>query len=152
MRTLLAVMLALVVGTAWSTSKFEFLFDGNSDQRILQADQREMIYIGESEKWILTAVLEDYAAKSPFKIMHSLTQYREPKSWDQVGVSYSRIWSYGYIDCRLHQLFILNEFYTSDANQIVFDNKFSRGEYIVDLDANIVLQTLFIFACSTDDT
>jgi len=150
MKKILFTALLLLASVVSAEPKFEFGFNIENDVKTLEADESQLNYIGESSKWILVANWQQSSANSAIRLMHSLTQFRETKVWDQTGIKYDRIWTYGYIDCRLNQLFILNEFYTNNRNEVILDTKFSPGEYIVDLDMNVVLQTLYIFACKSE--
>ena len=150
MKKLLFTALMMLASLGHAESRFEFSFKENNDVKTLEADGSQLTYIGESPKWILVANWQGRSDNNAIRLLHSLTQFRETKIWDQTGIKYDRIWTYGYIDCRLNQLFILNEFYTNNLNEVILDTKFSPSEYIVDLDMNIVLQTLYIFACKSE--
>jgi hypothetical protein len=120
---------------------------GAENSQTLNEDESDLVYIGETASWILLAAWEDYQKNKEIKMMHSVTQFRQPRVLQSTDINYTRIWSYGYIDCRLHQLFIQHEFYTDNDNNILLNSNFSSGEYIVDLETNVILQTFFIYVC-----
>lgn len=152
MRSIITVVLMFIVTTvlAADNSKFKFNFSTDAQGQQISADLKQMTYIGEATKWILSATWEPWTDNSAIKLMHSMTQFRAPEKTDINQISFQRIYTYGYIDCRLSQLFILNEYYTTQDNLVVLDNKFQNGEYIVDLEANVILQTMLIYVCKSE--
>ena len=152
MRSIVTVVLLFLATTllAADNSKFKFNFSTDAQGQHIAADLRQMTYIGEATKWILVATWEPWTDNSAIKLMHSMTQFRTPERTDINQLSFQRIYTYGYIDCRLNQLFILNEYYTTQDNLVVLDNKFQNGEYIVDLEANVILQTMLIYVCKSE--
>lgn len=152
MRSIIAVafMLLTAVSLAADNSKYNFTFETNTQGKHIVADLQQMIYIGEAAKWTLLANWEPWSENSAIKLMHSVTQFRKPEQTDVNQIAFQRIYTYGFIDCRLNQLFILNEYYTTQQDLIVLDNKFQPGEYIVDLEANVILQTFLIYACRAE--
>ena len=143
-------MLLTTVSLAADNSKYNFTFKTDAQGKHIAADLQQMIYIGEAVKWTLLANWEPWSENSAIKLMHSVTQFRKPEQTDINQIAFQRIYSYGFIDCRLNQLFILNEYYTTQQDLIMLDNKFQPGEYIVDLEANVILQTLLIYACRVE--
>jgi hypothetical protein len=143
-------MLLSTVSLAADNSKYNFTFKTDAQGKHIVADLQQMIYIGESMKWILSANWETWSENSAIKLMHSVTQFRQPEQTDINKITFQRIYSYGFIDCRLNQLFILNEYYTTQQGLIMLDNKFEAGEYIVNLESNVILQTFLIYACRSE--
>ena len=128
--------------------RYQFEFTDKGDGMHLQGNVHKMAYVGETAKWALLAVWDNWPNDNDLKLMHSVTVFKNPQQTDINHVKFDQIYTYGYIECGAHKLRILNEFYTDGAdNLIVLSNRFSSSEYIVDLDANIILQTLWHFAC-----
>lgn len=154
MRSIITVVLMFIVTTvlAADNSKFKFNFNTDAQGQHISADVRQMAYIGEAPKWVLSATWEPWTDNSAIKLMHSLTQFKQPEQTDINQISFQRIYTYGFIDCRLNQLFILNEYYTTQQDLIVLDNKFQPGDYTVDLAANKVLHTLLSYVCKSEST
>ena len=154
-KKLIAVFLLVVAGSlsAAEHPRYQFEFRNEDDGMHLQNDTHKMVYIGETTKWALLATWDSWPNDSDVKLMHSATVFKNSQKTDINQVQFDQIYTYGYIDCGLHRLHILNEFYTDGAeNLIVLSNRFSPSEYIVDLDANIILQTLWHYACRAVDT
>ena len=149
MRSIITLVLMFIVATVLAADKSKYNFDFRTDAqgKHISADLQPMIYIGEAEKWVLLANWEPWSENSAIKLMHSVTQYREPKKTDVNQIVFQRIYSYGFIDCRLNQLFILNEYYTTQQGLIMLDNKFQPGEYAVDMEASKILQTFLFYVC-----
>lgn len=127
---------------------FEF-FDKDNTQYIY-ADLNGMSYIGETNSWSLVAHWEPNRQNKKYQLMHSITLYREPQEFN--NAKFERIFSYGIIDCSTNELHILNEFYTDDASQVVYMYKFDYWQYVVDLNRNVILQTLLIYSCRSEET
>ena len=152
MRSIITVVLMFITTTvpAADNSKFSFHFNTDAQGQHISADLRQMTYIGEASKWTLSATWEPWDSNPAIKLIHSMTQFRKSEQTDINQIAFQRIYTYGYIDCRLNQLFILNEYYTTQDNLIMLDNKFQNGEYIVDLEANVIMQTFLIYACKSE--
>jgi hypothetical protein len=143
-------MLITTVCLAADNSKYNFTFKTDAQGKHISADLQQMVYIGESAKWKLLANWETWTGNSAIKLIHSVTQYKEPEKTDVNQIAFQRIYSYGFIDCRLNQLFILNEYYTTQQNLIMLDNKFQPGEYAVDMEASKILQTFLFYVCKAE--
>lgn len=150
MRSVVAVILMFIFTLVLAADNTKFQFNTDDQGRHISVDVQQMAYIGESSKWTLSATWESWSDNSAIKIIHSITQFRGPQNTDINQIKFQRIYSYGYIDCRLNQLFILNEFYTTQENLIMLDNKFHNGEYIVDLEASKILQTFLLYTCKSE--
>jgi hypothetical protein len=154
MRGIITVVLMFVatVVMAADNSTFEFKFSSDSQGKHIQSDVRQMTYIGEAPKWTLSATWEPWVGNAAIRVMHSTTQFRHAEQTDINAIAFQRIYTYGFIDCRLNQLFILNEYYTTQQDLVVLDNKFQPGEYTVDLEANKILHTLLLYVCKSEST
>lgn len=150
MKTIIVALL-LFFSAASNAKPLKFEFDTVDDKQVINTDISEMVYIGETMKWILVARWEP-STNSNFVIMHSVTQYREVQPTEINSVSYERIFSYGFINCQEGVLHLLNEFYTDKDNVIQLANSFNQYEYLVNLNANVILQTLLIYTCRSDST
>ena len=111
----------------------------------------DLTYIGETEHWILSAAWKDTDQNTAIKEMHSITQFRTTKKSDS-ALEYDRIYSNGFIDCRLRQLFLNDEFYTDNNDIVKYSSNFRPGEFIVDLERNVILQTLYHLVCLTEQS
>lgn len=147
--TIVLLFMAAVVLAA-DTSTYNFAFKTDSRDKYITADNRPMVYIGEASNWTLSATWEPWSENSAIRLIHSVIQYKEPKKTDINQIAFQRIYSYGFIDCRLNQLFILNEYYTTQQDLIVLHNKFQPGEYAVDMEASKILQTFLFYTCKAE--
>jgi hypothetical protein len=152
MRSIITVVLMFIFTTvlAADNSRYNFNFKTDAQGKHIFADLQPMIYIGKASNWTLSATWEPWSENAAIRLIHSVTQYREPEKTDVNQIAFQRIYSYGFIDCRLNQLFILNEYYTTQQNLIVLENKFQRGEYVVDLEASKILQTFLFYVCKAE--
>ena len=152
MRSIITVVLMFIVTTvlAADNSRYNFNFKTDAQGKHIFADLQPMIYIGESPTWTLSATWEPWSENAAIKLIHSITQYKQPEQTDVNQIAFQRIYSYGFIDCRLNQLFILNEYYTTQQDLIMLDNKFQSGEYVVDLESSKILQTFLLYTCKAE--
>lgn len=150
---LAAIMLIFsALSTAAEKPKFQFQFEDKDGFQFIIADVTQMMYIGETQKWILAAIWEPLPDNPNFVLMHSVTQYREVQQTDINKIEFDKIFSYGYIDCKQENLHLLNEFYTTTDLAVMLANKFTSQEYIVDLNANLILQVLLTYSCRPNST
>ena len=150
LKNLIAIISLAAASASFSAEqpRYHFEFNDQADGMHLQNDVHKMVYIGETVKWALLATWDAWPNDNDVKIMHSATVFKNSQKTDINQVQFDQIYTYGYIECGSHRLHILNEFYTDGAdNLIVLSNRFSASEYIVNLDANIILQTLWHYAC-----
>ena len=143
------LLLSTAVG-AVDGSNYSFDFRDTTDGKQLLADISQMALIGEAVKWSLAAHSESFKDNKNFKLLHSVTWFRVPEKTDINKIEFHKIYTYGYIDCQNKLLHILNEWYTTTDDFVVLDNKFSSGEYVVDLTANVILETLEILSCRVE--
>lgn len=154
MRSIITVVLMFITTTvlAADNSAYNFDFRADAQDTYIIADRQPMAYIGEAPKWVLLATWEPWTDNSAIKLIHSVTQYKESEKTDINQIAFQRIYSYGFIDCRLNRLFILNEYYATQQDLIVLNNKFQPGEYVVDLESSKILQTFLFYVCKSERT
>jgi hypothetical protein len=154
MKTLMALLFALCSLSALAEDqepyKFEFFEQGN-DHHIF-ADLNGMTYIGETARWSLVAHWEPHHQSKKYQLLHSITLFGTEQRTDVNAIKFERIFTYGVIDCSTSQLHILNEFYTDEHSRVVLSNKFDYNQYVVDLNYNVILQTLLIYSCRSEPT
>ena len=151
-KVLLGLVLAAtaIFASAATVPPLEFNIVPTEQGAIVDVDLSKMTYIGETDKWLLYAHIEPFSDTRHLKILHSLTQFRTEQRTDIRQVSFDKIYSYGFIDCRSKELNIFNEWYTKNNDIIMLRNNFEPGEFPVDLGRNIILETLYILACRVE--
>jgi len=154
MRSIITMVLLFMAAAALAAdnSTYNFDFRADSQDKYIIADRQPMVYIGVSLKWTLLATWEPWTSNSAIKLIHSVTQFKEAEKTDINQIAFQRIYSYGFIDCRLNRLYILNEYYTTEQDLIVLENKFQTGEYMVDLESSKILQTFLFYVCKSERT
>jgi hypothetical protein len=149
MKATIAALMFLFSITANANAEFKLKFS-DPTQIEYNANDWELISVeGTYDFYIAKNSIND---KGMVK-MHSLVDYHkiQENSNSPIMSSVKKIYSFGMIDCTNGILYLLNDFFTTETNQVVYIQNHDFGEYRVELlTPNTPRNKVYIRVCNKD--
>ena len=131
-RLFLFVMAVLIALPALAEYRLPFVeIQGGSTK--IPFIEKEWMLASDRDEWSLYVEKGMYEERKAIYEFHAATAYKKPYYSDGLRTTISKIYTYGALDCRDGNLYILFEWYVAPDETLIHRSSFEFGAYTVDM-------------------
>lgn len=147
MKKLLAIV-TLLITTLAIAEPFRLDFrTTESNDLFVSFDENQWELVSRETGWSLYLARGESETVKSMVTLYTMVVYDEPKQNDVTSDLIHRIFNVGLVDCTKQRIFLLNDFFTSVDNKVVWISKYEFGEFISDTQTGTPRNKVYKLLC-----